>query len=233
MSREFIDAIASGNNLEAEDEFNNSISSKVGDALEVRRKELSQNFVGNNEVDEESDLDEAGWENLAKALEPGGRLSKEKDTGKGWQNLNKVLAKKDTGKGWQNLNKVLAKKDEKPKAEKPYPKIGAEEPPRKKPPFDIPPVVAEPSVGAKPPRRSPGALGGRIKPSAYTQDAPPTKPRPGIKPPSQLEKEKPPRRSPGALGGKTPKPKTPKHPRRSPGALGGKRDEYDDTYGGP
>ena len=50
MSREFIDAIASGDNLEAEEEFNNSISSKVGDALEVRRKELSQNFVGNNEV---------------------------------------------------------------------------------------------------------------------------------------------------------------------------------------
>jgi len=52
MSREFIDAIASGNNLEAEDEFKNSISSKVGDALEFRRKELSQNFAGNNEVDE-------------------------------------------------------------------------------------------------------------------------------------------------------------------------------------
>ena len=52
MSREFIDAIASGNNLEAEDEFKNSISSKVGDVLEFRRKELSQNFAGNNEVDE-------------------------------------------------------------------------------------------------------------------------------------------------------------------------------------
>ena len=52
MSREFIDAIASGNNLEAEDEVKNSISSKVGDVLEFRRKELSQNFAGNNEVDE-------------------------------------------------------------------------------------------------------------------------------------------------------------------------------------
>ena len=202
MSREFVDAIASGDNLEAEEEFNNSISSKVGGMLEFRRKEIAQTFAGNNE---EADLDEAGSMNLARALEPGGSLSKEKDTGKGWQNLNKVLAKKDTGKGWQNLNKVLAKKDEKPKptkAKKPYPKIGAEEPPRKKPPFDIPPVVAEPSVGAKPPRHSPGALGGKTP--------------------------KPPRRSPGALGGKTPKP-----PRRSPGALGGKRDEYDDTYGGP
>ena len=85
MSREFIDAIASGNNLEAEDKFKNSISSKVGDALEFRRKELSQNFAGNNEG---ADLEEAGWENL-----------------------NKVLDKKDDGKGAQNLNKVLAKKD--------------------------------------------------------------------------------------------------------------------------
>ena len=112
MSREFIDAIASGNNLEAEDEFNNSISSKVGDALEFRRKEIAQTFAGNNGLveedskpyvkqkpdgtwcvydaegnivsehesedeakaalpnkkDEESDLDEAGLENLNKVL---------------------------------------------------------------------------------------------------------------------------------------------------------------------
>ena len=50
MSREFIDAIASGDNLDAENEFNNSISSKVGDALEIRRKEISQTFAGNDEV---------------------------------------------------------------------------------------------------------------------------------------------------------------------------------------
>ena len=58
MSREFIDAIESGDNLEAGDEFNNSISSKVGDALEFRRKELSQNFAGNNGLVEESDPDD-------------------------------------------------------------------------------------------------------------------------------------------------------------------------------
>ena len=55
MSREFIDAIASGNNLEAEDEFKNSISSKVGDALEFRRKEIAQTFAGNDEVAETDD----------------------------------------------------------------------------------------------------------------------------------------------------------------------------------
>ena len=53
MSREFIDAIESGNNLGAEDEFKSSISSKVGDSLEIRRKELSQTFAGNDEVVEE------------------------------------------------------------------------------------------------------------------------------------------------------------------------------------
>ena len=55
MSREFIDAIASGDNLDAENEFKDSISSKVGDVLYIRRKELSQTFAGN---DEESDLNE-------------------------------------------------------------------------------------------------------------------------------------------------------------------------------
>ena len=179
MSREFIDAIASGNNLEAEDEFNNSISSKVGGMLEFRRKEIAQTFAGNNE---EADLDEAGWENLARALEPGGRLSKEKDTGKGWQNLNKVLAKKDEKpKKEKPYPKIGAEEPPRKKTEKPYPKIGAEEPPRKKPPFDIPPVVAEPSVGAKPPRQSPDSEQEKWR---------------------KKKTPKPPRRSPGALGGK-------------------------------
>ena len=45
MSKEFVDALASGNNVEAETAFKNSIATKVGDALEVKRKELSANFV--------------------------------------------------------------------------------------------------------------------------------------------------------------------------------------------
>ena len=59
MSREFIDAIESGDNLEAGDEFNNSISSKVGDALEFRRKEIAQTFAGNDEVDEDEVLEQS------------------------------------------------------------------------------------------------------------------------------------------------------------------------------
>ena len=45
MSREFVDALASGNNVEAETVFKNSIAAKVGGALEIKRKELSANFV--------------------------------------------------------------------------------------------------------------------------------------------------------------------------------------------
>ena len=47
MSREFVDSVAAGNNIEAETKFKNSISTKVGDALEIKRKEYSKTFVSN------------------------------------------------------------------------------------------------------------------------------------------------------------------------------------------
>ena len=56
MSREFVDLIVSGNNIEAETVFKNSIATKVGDALEIKRKELSANFV-KSVYPEESDED--------------------------------------------------------------------------------------------------------------------------------------------------------------------------------
>ena len=40
MSKEFVDAVSTGNNLEAEDAFKDAISAKVGDALETKRKEV-------------------------------------------------------------------------------------------------------------------------------------------------------------------------------------------------
>ena len=184
MSRKLIDAIASGDNLEAESEFKSSISSKVGNTLEIVRKELSQNYVSNNESvieeegkpyikqkpdgtwcvydsegnivsehESEDDAKEAlssmSEDSLASMLRPGGSLSKEKDTGKGWQNINKVLAKKDDGKGMQPISKMMAKKPVK-KVTKP----------------DVPPVAIVPSTSRpekpkKDTRRSPGALGGR------------------------------------------------------------------------
>ena len=58
MSREFVDAIISNNNIEAEKSFTASVSTKVGDALEIRRKEISANFVSNISPEpEETDED--------------------------------------------------------------------------------------------------------------------------------------------------------------------------------
>ena len=58
MSREFVDAIISNNNIEAEKSFTASVSTKVGDALEVKRKEISANFVNNVSPEpEETDED--------------------------------------------------------------------------------------------------------------------------------------------------------------------------------
>jgi len=48
MSREFVDSMSAGNNLEAEKAFKDSIASKVGDALEVKRKEISKTFVSSS-----------------------------------------------------------------------------------------------------------------------------------------------------------------------------------------
>jgi len=56
MSREFVDSIVSGNNIEAETAFKKSMATKVGDALEIKRKELSANFV-KSVYPEEIDVD--------------------------------------------------------------------------------------------------------------------------------------------------------------------------------
>ena len=45
MSREFVDSIASVYNLDAERAFKDSMTNKVGDALEIKRKEISKTFV--------------------------------------------------------------------------------------------------------------------------------------------------------------------------------------------
>ena len=45
MSREFVDAIVDGNNMEAEKVFTKSMATKVGDTLEVKRKEIANTFV--------------------------------------------------------------------------------------------------------------------------------------------------------------------------------------------
>ncbi len=55
MSKEIVNALASGDNLEAESEFGTAISTKVGDALETRRKELANVFVKSMSVENEKD----------------------------------------------------------------------------------------------------------------------------------------------------------------------------------
>jgi len=58
MSREFVDAVISGNNVEAEKAFSTSMSTRGGDALEVKRKEISANYVKNvSSEPEETDED--------------------------------------------------------------------------------------------------------------------------------------------------------------------------------
>tara|TARA_B000000557_G_scaffold248814_1_gene233726 strand:+ start:563 stop:730 length:168 start_codon:yes stop_codon:yes gene_type:complete len=45
MNREIVDAIESGDNLEAESKFSDIMMNKVGNALEGHRQELASNFV--------------------------------------------------------------------------------------------------------------------------------------------------------------------------------------------
>ena len=49
MSREFIDAVELGKNLEAENAFKTATTTKIGDSLENKRKEISKSFVGKYE----------------------------------------------------------------------------------------------------------------------------------------------------------------------------------------
>ena len=57
MSREFVDSIQNGNNLEAEKAFKDSMGAKVGDALEIKRKDISKSFVSKY-TDQEADVNE-------------------------------------------------------------------------------------------------------------------------------------------------------------------------------
>ena len=58
MSKEFVDAIVGGNNLEAEKAFSITMATRVGDALEVKRKELANTFVNSSYIDQEADVND-------------------------------------------------------------------------------------------------------------------------------------------------------------------------------
>ena len=54
-SKEFVDALAKGSNLDAEDAFKSAIGNKVTDALETKRQELAKGFVNNHIPEPEDD----------------------------------------------------------------------------------------------------------------------------------------------------------------------------------
>tara|TARA_B100000035_G_scaffold271093_1_gene245725 strand:- start:1791 stop:1976 length:186 start_codon:yes stop_codon:yes gene_type:complete len=58
MTREIIDAIATGDNLGAETEFKSAMSKRVGDALEIKRQEVAQTIVTQHipEVEEDEEV---------------------------------------------------------------------------------------------------------------------------------------------------------------------------------
>ena len=61
MTKEVVDAIASGDNLGAETQFKNVIQQKVGDALEKRREEVANTMVTQHipEVEEDEEVQPA------------------------------------------------------------------------------------------------------------------------------------------------------------------------------
>ena len=58
MSREMIDALADGDNLSAENEFKSAISQKVGDALELKSKDVAGTMIKQHipEVEEDEEV---------------------------------------------------------------------------------------------------------------------------------------------------------------------------------
>ena len=56
-AKEFVDAIEKDSNLEAEDAFKNSMSQKVGDSLETKRKEVANGMI-NKHIPEVEDNEE-------------------------------------------------------------------------------------------------------------------------------------------------------------------------------
>ena len=54
-SKDFVDALAKGSNLDAEDAFKSAVGQKVQDTLENKSKELAKGFVNNHIPEPEDD----------------------------------------------------------------------------------------------------------------------------------------------------------------------------------
>ena len=59
-TRELVDTITTGNNVEAERIFKDNMAARVGDKLEMQRREVANSFVKFpvNFVDQEADVNE-------------------------------------------------------------------------------------------------------------------------------------------------------------------------------
>ena len=55
---EFVNAMQQGNNIEAENAFKTAMQNKIGDALEMKRKEIANNFVKTKVTKEKEDAEE-------------------------------------------------------------------------------------------------------------------------------------------------------------------------------
>ena len=59
-TKDLLNAIVSGNNIEAERIFQNDMANRVGDKLEMQRREVANSFVKSSVeyVDQEADVNE-------------------------------------------------------------------------------------------------------------------------------------------------------------------------------
>ena len=56
-SEDFVDALHSGKNLEAENAFKSAMQDKIGAALETKRREVANNFV-KTKIEDNGDVEE-------------------------------------------------------------------------------------------------------------------------------------------------------------------------------
>ena len=54
-SKDFVDALRRGSNLDAEDAFKSAVGDKVVNKLEIKRQELAKGFVNNHIPEPEDD----------------------------------------------------------------------------------------------------------------------------------------------------------------------------------
>ena len=57
MSRDFVDSVINNDNVTGQDTFKSAMQDKIGQALEVKRREVANNFV-KTKVEDNGDVEE-------------------------------------------------------------------------------------------------------------------------------------------------------------------------------